>query len=256
MVARYGAKAAADSEGSAGAGPLYGDDYARLRRAVARYERSQTAAPDGYPERGLGALLHIGALAGRRRATPRAADAALRDRCAGSALPTDARDRDRRQRQTPQVGSQPHATPAQPATTRIPADLPHDKLAPAGSSPTERQERHCLTSVGCCSSTRGRVVLAPAPSSEHYRTVIRDAYLLAGQPAAARGRRPPADGASPPGRARARTTAAATERRGARAARACAPHRPAAQPPKPPLGKLPRGVARRSMPTGRRSGAR
>jgi hypothetical protein len=44
--------------------PLYGDDYARLRRAVARYQRNHTAAPKGYPAGGLGALLHLGALAG------------------------------------------------------------------------------------------------------------------------------------------------------------------------------------------------
>ena len=63
MVARYGAMAAANS-GPAGAGPLHPDDYARLRRAVARYERNHTAAPEGYPTTGLGALLHLGALAG------------------------------------------------------------------------------------------------------------------------------------------------------------------------------------------------
>ena len=63
VVARHGATAAADA-GPAGAGPLYPDDYARLRRAVSRYERNHTAAPDGYPAGGLGALLHLGALAG------------------------------------------------------------------------------------------------------------------------------------------------------------------------------------------------
>ena len=63
VVARHGATAAADS-GPAGAGPLYPDDYARLRRAVARYERNSSAAPHGYPAGGLGALLHLGALAG------------------------------------------------------------------------------------------------------------------------------------------------------------------------------------------------
>ena len=52
------------TRGPAGAGPLYPDDYARLRRAVARYERNHTAAPEGYPAGGLGALLHLGALAG------------------------------------------------------------------------------------------------------------------------------------------------------------------------------------------------
>ena len=63
VVARWGALAAADG-GPSRAGPLYGEDYARLRRAVARYERNRTAAPAGYPAGGLGALLHVGALAG------------------------------------------------------------------------------------------------------------------------------------------------------------------------------------------------
>jgi hypothetical protein len=63
VVVRYGAIAAANS-GPAGAGPLYPEDYARLRRAVARYERNHTARPHDYPRTGLGALLHLGALAG------------------------------------------------------------------------------------------------------------------------------------------------------------------------------------------------
>ena len=63
VVARWSPLAAADG-GPSRAGPLYGEDYARLRRAVARYERNQTAAPAGYPSGGLGALLHVAALAG------------------------------------------------------------------------------------------------------------------------------------------------------------------------------------------------
>jgi hypothetical protein len=63
VVARNGPTAAANS-GPAGAGPRYPDDYARLRRAVARYQRNHTAAPQGYPAGGLAALLHLGALAG------------------------------------------------------------------------------------------------------------------------------------------------------------------------------------------------
>ena len=52
VVARHGATAAADS-GPAGAGPLYPDDYARLRRAVARYERNQhRRAATGIPPAG------------------------------------------------------------------------------------------------------------------------------------------------------------------------------------------------------------
>jgi hypothetical protein len=63
VVARYGAMATANS-GPGGAGPLYPEDYVQLRRAVARYERNHMAAPEGYPASGLGALLHLGALAG------------------------------------------------------------------------------------------------------------------------------------------------------------------------------------------------
>jgi hypothetical protein len=63
VVARFGAHAAAEG-GSHQAGPLDREGYARLRRAVARYERNADARPEGFPARGLGALLHLGGLAG------------------------------------------------------------------------------------------------------------------------------------------------------------------------------------------------
>ncbi|MGI8412384.1 MAG: hypothetical protein ACR2LV_05530 [Solirubrobacteraceae bacterium] len=63
VVARYGPMAGAES-GPSGAGPLGPEDYARLRRAVARYERNASAAPEGYPAGGLAGLLHLGTLAG------------------------------------------------------------------------------------------------------------------------------------------------------------------------------------------------
>ncbi|MGO9955559.1 MAG: hypothetical protein ACLP50_06180 [Solirubrobacteraceae bacterium] len=62
VVARYGALAAADS-GPAAAGPLEPEQYVRLRRAVARWERNSEARPDGWPAGGLAALLQIGTLA-------------------------------------------------------------------------------------------------------------------------------------------------------------------------------------------------
>jgi hypothetical protein len=75
VVARHGASEAA-LHGWRAAGPLAReqageswqrrgprDDYLTLRRAVARYERNHTAAPDGYPAGGLAALLHLGVLA-------------------------------------------------------------------------------------------------------------------------------------------------------------------------------------------------
>jgi hypothetical protein len=63
VVARYGAHAVAEG-GSHQAGPLDRESYGRLRRAVARYERSADARPEGFPARGLGALLHLGGVAG------------------------------------------------------------------------------------------------------------------------------------------------------------------------------------------------
>jgi hypothetical protein len=63
VVARFGARAAAEG-GSHQAGPLARESYERLRRAVARYERSADARPEGFPARGLGALLHLGGVAG------------------------------------------------------------------------------------------------------------------------------------------------------------------------------------------------
>jgi hypothetical protein len=81
VVARYGQSAAAES--GAGGAPLHGEDYARLRRAVARYERNRSARPDGFPEGGArGAASSRGALATHLGDGERAcaADVALRDR--------------------------------------------------------------------------------------------------------------------------------------------------------------------------------
>ena len=114
VVARWGALAAADG-GPSRAGPLYGDDYARLRRAVARYERNHSARPDGYPAGGLGALLHVGALAGAGELARRAAHAALRRRRARSALAADAGARDRRQHRARPPRRRPRASAPGPA---------------------------------------------------------------------------------------------------------------------------------------------
>jgi hypothetical protein len=75
VVARHGAGEAALHGGRA-AGPLHReppgagerrggvrDDYLALRRAVARYERNQAAAREGFPPGGLAALLHLAVLA-------------------------------------------------------------------------------------------------------------------------------------------------------------------------------------------------
>ena len=70
VVARWGANAAADW-GPAAAGPLDPEDYERLRRAVRRYDSNVQARPPGWPVRGLGGLLMLGAEAGGRDHGPR-----------------------------------------------------------------------------------------------------------------------------------------------------------------------------------------
>ena len=76
VVARWGALAAADG-GPSRAGPLYGEDYARLRRAVARYERNRTAAPDGLPGGRAGRAFACRGAGGGVRVCGWAADVAL-----------------------------------------------------------------------------------------------------------------------------------------------------------------------------------
>jgi len=63
VVARFGAQHAAEV-GPGAAGTLRPEDRARLERALARYERYLTGAPDGYPATGLAGLLHLGATTG------------------------------------------------------------------------------------------------------------------------------------------------------------------------------------------------
>ena len=177
VVARHGATAAADS-GPAGAGPLYPDDYARLRRAVARYERNSSAAPHGYPAGGLGALLHLGALAGggelpggprtlryavgaldqlsrRMRAIATADSAARRDSAA---------ERARRRREPApralQLGFRAKWPPW--VVTDHDGNPVFDRLGMLELDPDAR-----------CG--------VPSASSEHYRSTLRDAYLLAGK---------------------------------------------------------------------------
>jgi hypothetical protein len=177
VVARYGATVAADS-GAGGAGPLYGEDYARLRRAVARYQRNQSAAPDGYPDRGLGALLHIGSLAGagelahaprtlryaigaldqlsRRMRAIATADSAKRHQSAAN--------RTQRRRNPP-----PRAYQLTFRTTAWPRWIL-----------TDGRQEPLFDQHGVLQLDESRVALAPAPHTDAYRTVIRDAHLLAG----------------------------------------------------------------------------
>ncbi len=175
VVARWGPLAAADG-GPSRAGPLYDEDYTRLRRAVARYERHRTAAPAGYPAGGLAALLHVGALAGagelaggprtlryavgaldqlsrRMRAEATADSAEHARRAAGRAR----RRQDRRR--------------ALPLTFR--PQWPPWVLLDEHGQPTFDQ-------LGMLRlDPQARVV--PPAGSDAYRMVVRDAYLLAGR---------------------------------------------------------------------------
>jgi hypothetical protein len=173
VVARYGQSAAAQS-GAGGAGPLYGEDYARLRRAVARYERNRSARPDGFPEGGLGGLLQIGALASET-AGPRTVRYAI-----------GALDQlSRRMRAHASADSVKRISAAQRrARDRRIAPPPASRLAfrlPGPRWPSWLTvDEHGLPVF-----SDGLAVinpeLAPPPESDAYRTVIRDAYLIAGR---------------------------------------------------------------------------
>jgi len=177
VLARYG-PAAASQSGPSGAGPLDSEDYARLRRAVARYERNASAAPEGYPPGGLAALLYLGTLAGagelaggprtlgyaigaldqlsrRMRAVATATSAA---RVAGATE----RARRRRQGPPPRALQLSFRASAWPAWVRTGAG--GEPLFEAGMLQLDHDAR--------CG--------VPPAGSDAYRIVLRDAYLLAG----------------------------------------------------------------------------
>ncbi len=177
VLARYGSAAAAES-GPSGAGPLSGEDYVRLRRAVARYERNAVAAPEGYPPGGLAALLYLGTLAGagelaggprtlgyaigaldqlsrRMRAVATAGSAA---RLAGAME----RARSRRQDPPPRALQFVFRTSTWPGWVRT---------APGGEP---------VFKDGLLALDVEHPGLPPA-GSDAYRMVLRDAYLLAGR---------------------------------------------------------------------------
>jgi hypothetical protein len=171
VVARYGQSAAAQS-GAGGAGPLYGDDYARLRRAVARYERNRSARPDGFPASGLGGLLQIGALASET-AGPRTVRYAI-----------GALDQlSRRMRAHASAESVQRISAAQRRACGRRIEPPASRLAfrlPGPRWPSWLTvDEHGLPVF-----SDGLAVinpqLAPPAESDAYRTVIRDAYLIAG----------------------------------------------------------------------------
>jgi hypothetical protein len=176
VVARWGALAAADG-GPSRAGPLYGDDYARLRRAVARYERDRTAAPDGYPSGGLGALLHLGALvgAGELPGGPRTL------RYAVGAL--DQLSRRMRAIATADSAARCDSAAERAQRRREPATRALQLSFRAKWPPwvvTDHDGNPVFDQLGMLRLDADARYVPPV-GSEAYRIVVRDAYLLAGR---------------------------------------------------------------------------
>ncbi len=184
VVARYGAHAAAES-GTSSAGPLSDEDYARLRRAVARYERNAAGRLDGWPERGLAALMHLGVLAagGELARGPRLVAVAI--------ARLDAESRRMRARVSAdsvrrvdgaaeRAGRRRHPDPAPAAPGRVcfRSTTPGDRwpawiLLAGRSEPTFDKD-------GLVLDDELVAIYAPAANTDAYRMALRDAYLLAG----------------------------------------------------------------------------
>jgi hypothetical protein len=177
VVARNGPTAAANS-GPAGSGPLYPDDYTRLRRAVARYERNHTAAPDGYPAGGLAALLHLGALAGAGELPggPRTL------RYAVGAL--DQLSRRMRAIATADSAARRDSAAERARRRRVPAPRALQLGFRAKWPPwvvTDHDGNPVFDRLGMLKLDPDARCGVPSAGSEQYRSTIRDAYLLAGR---------------------------------------------------------------------------
>ena len=177
VVARWGAIAAADC-GPSAAGPLYPDDYARLRRAVARYQRNSSAAPAGYPPGGLAALLHVGALAGAGELAggPRTL------RYAVGALD----QLSRRMRAIATADSPKHAEHASQRAHRRSQPAPRAlQLVFRATWPpwvaTDEHQNPIFDRLGMLALDHGARGSIPPVDSDQYRMIVRDAYLLAGR---------------------------------------------------------------------------
>ncbi len=177
VVARWGARTAADS-GAAAAGPLTAEDYRRLRRAVARYERNQSAAPEGYPASGLAAVLHIGTLAGagelaggpRTLAYAVGAIDQLSRRMRAVAPADSARRVDRaRERARQRRDPAPRALALTFRTARWPAWVR-----------TDEHDEPIFDQLGML-AVDDHAPCLPSADSTTYRLTVRDAYLLAGR---------------------------------------------------------------------------
>lgn len=170
VCARYGAWDAAQW-GPGAAGRIDDDDHARLRRAVARYERNTQARPKGYPSPGLAALMHLGELAGSDGG-PRTLRYAI-----------GALDQLSRRMRAVQTTADPQRVQRsiRLAAARHQADEPRTPLA--FRLPRPRWPRWIkLTPNGAPMIIDGELQVhadwAPAPGSDAYRSVARDAHLL------------------------------------------------------------------------------
>jgi hypothetical protein len=176
VVARYGARAAAEG-GSHQAGPLDRDSYARLRRAVARYEHSADARPEDFPARGLDALLHLGGAAGEARPRTLAYAIGALDQLsrrmrahATAAGPERVKAAERRARKRHLDLPSPAPVQFRSAGPRWPKWLTVDKDGvPVFSAGLPVVDVELAEAMGA------------HPGSGYYDATIRDAYLIAGQ---------------------------------------------------------------------------
>jgi hypothetical protein len=166
FVAEYGASAA---------GWLRDEDYARLRRAVARYERNSACRPVGYPASGLAALLHIGELAAAGAGGPRLLGYAIGalDQLSRRMRAVDTEHKPARLQRAARL-ARDRRTPSPPTT-------PIAFRIPTARWPRWVQLDHHHQPV----IVDGKLVLrdesgawAPPINSTEYRVVLRDAYLL------------------------------------------------------------------------------
>lgn len=168
VTVRHGVRWAAES-GSLGAGPLSAEDLARLRRAAARYERHTALRPDGFPERGLAALLHIGLVAAEREARPYLAAYGVR-----------ALDQLSRRMRALATASDPERLDTITARARRRRSRTPGPLVFRRRWPGWLQLDDAGDPVLAAGELKVREGIAPTSGSGEYQRVLRDAHLLAG----------------------------------------------------------------------------
>jgi hypothetical protein len=194
-VWRYGAMHVAEHSWDA-AGALSADDIARLQRAVTRYERYAVARPSGYPAGGLAALEEIAATAAERNAKPyrlhyaiRALDQLSRRMRASDTVDDDdrltRRSRRAQRRALPGDERRPahkdelrfHFRVPRLAGHRWPAWVDVDA---AGEPRLVDGDLVVRDAFKARPGYERQPWVAPTRSSEQYRDVLRDVYLLRG----------------------------------------------------------------------------